>query len=192
MLWSHLLAVVLAPPRCAVAQDAATGPAANTSIKEGQQYYEQSRFDEAISVLRSLIDRGQLAGEDLQRAREFLARSYVKKGYAAQAKDTFKEILSQNPAYRPDPVRVPPDETAVFEQALKEFAAPPPPPTPPPSTPPPPAAPPPKKPLWSKWWVWVAGAAVVGGVAAAAGGGGGGGGGEKDQPLGSFPNPPAR
>ena len=45
----------------------------------------------------------------------------MKKGYPAQAKDMFKAILRTNPDYRPDPIRVPPDETAVFEQALKEY-----------------------------------------------------------------------
>jgi len=177
----------------------------NTSVARGQEYYEQSRFDEAISLLRDLVDRGALAGDDLLKAREILARSYVKKGYPAQGKDMFKAILRSNPQYRPDPIRVPPDETAVFEQALEEFNA--------PSTSQPAsadtirAAPPPapvkpsetgvvvpqekssgKKPLYKQWWVWLAGAAVIGGIAAAAAGGGGGGSGSPD--LASFPPPP--
>jgi hypothetical protein len=92
-------------------------------VQRGQEYYEQSRFDEAISLLKDLVDRGALAGDDLQRARELLARSYVKKGYPVQGKEMFKAILRVNPTWRPDPIRVPPDETAVFEQALKEYNA---------------------------------------------------------------------
>ena len=98
----------------------AQGP---SNVAKGQEYYEQSRFDEAIGLLKDLVDRGALQGEDLQHARELLARSYVKKGYPVQGKEMFKAILKNNPAWRPDPIRVPPDETAVFEQALKEYTA---------------------------------------------------------------------
>lgn len=93
------------------------------SVQRGQEYYEQSRFDEAISLLKDLVDRGLLSGEDLQKARELLARSYVKKGYPVQAKEMFKAILHTTPDWRPDPIRVPPDETAVFDQSLKEYQA---------------------------------------------------------------------
>jgi hypothetical protein len=188
---------------------AVTPVAAQTSSKtpvtRGQEYYEQSRFDEAITLLRDLVDRGALAGDDLLKAREILARSYVKKGYPAQAKDMFKAILRTNPEYRPDPIRVPPDETAVFEQALKEYKAEAPAGAQPARVDTVRAAPPSsaskasetgvvvpaattggKKPLYKQWWVWLAGAAVIGGVAAAAGGGGGDG----TPDLASFPPPP--
>lgn len=95
----------------------------SNNVAKGQEYYEQSRFDEAIGLLKDLVDRGALQGDDLQHARELLARSYVKKGYPVQGKEMFKAILRANPQWRPDPIRVPPDETAVFEQALKEATA---------------------------------------------------------------------
>ena len=202
MLWIQLGS--LGVPT-AVAQTSKTTP-----VVRGQEYYEQSRFDEAISLLRDLVDRGALSGDDLLKAREILARSYVKKGYPAQAKDMFKAILKSNPEYRPDPIRVPPDETAVFEQALKEYKAErsvttpahvdtvratPPTPTPPSSGAKstemvvPQEKSSGKKPLYKQWWVWLAGAAVVGGVAAAASGGGGGGG-STPASLSGFPGPP--
>lgn len=148
LLLAHLANFLL--PATSLAQGGQT-----SNVQRGQEYYEQSRFDEAIGLLKDLVDRGALQGEDLQHARELLARSYVKKGYPVQGKEMFKGILRANPQWRPDPIRVPPDETAVFEQALKEFtaeAATPTPPVPgetPPgttTTPPvvtPPAAPPP-------------------------------------------------
>ena len=187
------------------------------SVQRGQEYYEQSRFDEAISLLKDLVDRGLLSGEDLQKARELLARSYVKKGYPVQAKEMFKAILRTNPDWRPDPIRVPPDETAVFDQSLKEFqseqgAPPPTPPTTPPATqaPPPTTAPPPARPApapvkavtviptetkkkSNTLWYVLGGAALVAVVAVAAGGGGGGGGGSTPAPpasLAPFPAPP--
>jgi hypothetical protein len=215
LLWAQL-APALATPPVAHAQDAGKKP-----LQTGQEFYDQSRFDDAISLLRDLVDRGQLTGDELTKAREILARSYVKKGYPIQAKEMFKAILRQNPAYRPDPIRIPPDETRIFELALKEYdaevATPTPIPAPAstdgkgaePTTPAPPTSSPPsgapksiplkiepehKKPLMSQWWVWALGVAVVGGGIAAAGGGGGG---ETKpppgaDPLGNFPNPPGR
>jgi hypothetical protein len=106
---------------CVVPALAAAQGSSTSNVQKGQEYYEQSRFDEAISLLKDLVDRGVLAGEDLQHARELLARSYVKKGYPVQGKEMFKGILRTTPTWRPDPIRVPPDETAVFEQALKEY-----------------------------------------------------------------------
>ncbi len=185
------------------------------SVQRGQEYYEQSRFDEAILLLKDLVDRGLLAGEDLQKARELLARSYVKKGYPVQAKEMFKAALRANPEWRPDPIRVPPDETAVFDQSLREFqaesGAPPTPgvPTPTPAKRDTVAAPPPPRPASvrpaqivpvtsgakksKKTWYYVAGGVVLVGVIAAAAGGGGGGGGTPTPgptPLAPFPGPP--
>jgi hypothetical protein len=131
--------VTLLGPATVFAQEAAK-PSPPPTVARGQEYYEQARFDEAITLLRGLVDRGQLQGDDLQKARELLARAYVKKGYPNQGKEVFKAMLQANSEWRPDPIRVPPDETAVFEQALKEFqgerATPPPAVSPPPTTPP--------------------------------------------------------
>jgi hypothetical protein len=199
------------PPKTTTKSGAAA-PATRPPVDRGQEYYEQSRFDEAIGLLKDLVDRGQLAGADLERARELLARSYVKKGYPVQAKEMFKGILRENPGYRPDPIRVPPDETAVFEQALKEYeseraAAAPPPAT---GTPPPAGGIPPAaataagagagatagtavKKSGGKTWLWVGlGVLAAGGLALALGGGGGD---DGETPpasvtLGGFPAPP--
>lgn len=195
MLFAQLATAVV--PSIAAAQT--TPP-----VQRGQEYYEQSRFDEAITLLKDLVDRGLLAGEELRKARELLARSYVKKGYPVQAKEMFKAILRADPAWRPDPIRVPPDETAVFEQALREFqeerAQ-----APPPSQPTTPSTPPAtpvrpsqigmeseKKPITKQWWFWALGIGAVAGIAAAAGGGGGGGDGPPPGPatLEYFPNTP--
>ncbi len=181
-------------------------------VERGQEYYDQSRFDDAISLLKDLDERGALTGPDQQLAREILARSYVKKGYPVQAREMFKKILAENAAYRPDPIRVPPDEMAVFEGAKQEFdaaqAAPKPTgitaepkPSPPPvetgTQPPKLATPLPgvsaqtssKKSLLKRWYFWVGLAAVGGGAALALGGGGDGGGGGGPE-LPGFPSRP--
>jgi hypothetical protein len=87
------------------------------------QYYDQSRFDEAIGLLRDLVEHQSLDDRSRARALEILARCYAKKGYPVLAKDMFKELLAINPGYRPDPIQVPPDEAALFDRARKEFLA---------------------------------------------------------------------
>jgi len=176
-------------PAIAAAQASTPPSGQRPAVQRGQEYYEQSRFDEAITLLKELVDRGALTGEDLQKARELLARSYVKKGYPVQAKEMFKAILRNDPSWRPDPIRVPPDETALFEQALKEYQEEKPStPSRPAQTPPPSSSTPPatpaqigiqqeKKPITKQWWFWALGVGAVAGIAAAAGGGGGGDGG---------------
>ena len=117
------IVVLIAQLATAAAPALSFAQGGTSNVQRGQEYYEQSRFDEAIGLLKDLVDRGALQGDDLQHARELLARSYVKKGYPVQGKEMFKGILRTNPQWRPDPIRVPPDETAVFEQAMREFTA---------------------------------------------------------------------
>jgi hypothetical protein len=83
-----------------------------------QSYYEVTRFDDAISLLRDLVGRGVLHGEPLLKARVLLARAYIKKGYVDLGRAEFETVLRQRPSWRPDPGRIPPDEIAVFRQAL--------------------------------------------------------------------------
>ena len=55
------------------------------------------------------------------RARELLGRCYVKTGQTDMARTEFKAILDQDPGYRLDPDRVPPDQIREFEIAQKEW-----------------------------------------------------------------------
>src|SRR5262245_61093396 len=79
-------------------------------VAEANRLYDQSRFEDAIKLINDAIKGGQLKADELERAREVLARSYVKAGRRVDGKDTFKAILRADPGYQPDPVRTPPDE----------------------------------------------------------------------------------
>jgi hypothetical protein len=83
-----------------------------------RSYYDGTRFDDAIGLLRDLVGRGVLHGEPLLKGRVLLARAYIKKGYADRGRAEFEAVLRQRPSWRPDPGRIPPDEVAVFRQAL--------------------------------------------------------------------------
>jgi hypothetical protein len=189
--------VPLLRPACAFAQ---TPGAAKAPIQQGQEFYDNARFEDAITLLRDLVERGALVGTDLLRARELLARSYVRQYSVTRrvedlerGKLMFVSMLRQDPSWRPDAVRVPRDELGVFEQALKEFegsktAVPAPPPL---QTPPPPIS---KERGGSKkvWWIAGGGVLLAGVIAALAAGGGDGDGGTAAQPLPAFPAPPTR
>jgi hypothetical protein len=59
----------------------------------------------------------------MTRAREIIARAQVKAGHREEGKASFMDMLRLDPGYRPDPVRTPPDELEVFNQALSTFQA---------------------------------------------------------------------
>ena len=77
----------------APATPAKTNPTSATS--RSVQYYDQSRFDDAITLLRDLVENQELEDKSRARALEILARCYVKKGYPVLAKDMFKELLAE-------------------------------------------------------------------------------------------------
>jgi hypothetical protein len=92
-------------------------------IAQGNDLYNQGKFKEAADLLKGAIDKGEVKPADLGAARELLARSMVKADRRGEARETFKVILRKDAAYRPDPNKVPPDEVAVFEEALRDFQA---------------------------------------------------------------------
>jgi hypothetical protein len=92
-------------------------------IAQGNDLYNQGKFKEAADLLKGAIDKGEVKPADLGAARELLARSMVKADRRGEARETFKAILRKDAAYRPDPNKVPPDEVAVFDEALRDFQA---------------------------------------------------------------------
>ncbi len=121
-----LTALLLAAPlaaRPALAQQGDAAAASGSVLDQATALYDQSQFQEAADMLAEAIRTGRVGGDDLNRARELRARALVKAGRRLEAKEAFKSVLRSDPLYRPDPVRVPPDEMNVFEAALKEFQA---------------------------------------------------------------------
>lgn len=106
-------AAVAAAPQAAFAQ-------ANP-VSQAQQQYDEGRFAEALATVESALSSGTVTGSDAIAARELLARCQAKVGDVAAARKTFLGILRQDPQYRLDEVRTPPDELAVFREALRTF-----------------------------------------------------------------------
>jgi hypothetical protein len=110
-----LAALFSAAPRSAFAQ---ANPVANA-----QQLYDAGKFADALTTLQNALSSGAVTGTEAVGARELLARCQAKVGDVPAARKTWLGILRQDPQYRVDEVRTPPDEVAVFKQALKEFQA---------------------------------------------------------------------
>lgn len=92
---------------------------ARRALESAQQSYAQSQFPDAIRILENLVLRAELPPDDLFTARELLARSYVKDGKPLQGRAIFLTMLQIRPDYRPDSISVPPDEQAIFQDALR-------------------------------------------------------------------------
>jgi hypothetical protein len=110
-----LLALAALAPR-ALAQ--APDPVAHAT-----DLYGQGRFVDAVDFLQVAIDSGHVVPEQSVAVRELLARSLVKVGRPADARLAFLRMLREDRHYRPDPNKIPPDEGAIFDQALREFRA---------------------------------------------------------------------
>lgn len=110
-----LAAAVAVAPQAALAQ-------ANP-VAQAQQQYDEGKFAEALATVESALSTGTVTGSDAIAARELLARCQAKVGDVAAARRTFLRILRQDPQFRLDEVRTPPDELAVFREALRQFEA---------------------------------------------------------------------
>lgn len=85
--------------------------------------YDQGNYEQAMQTVRDGLASGRITGGQVAAARELMARCQVKMGDSAGARRTFLLIMRSDPQYRPDPLRVPPDEMEVYNAARREFDA---------------------------------------------------------------------
>ncbi|MCC6348545.1 MAG: tetratricopeptide repeat protein [Candidatus Eisenbacteria bacterium] len=110
-----LAAVISIAPRTAFAQAA--------PVAQAQQQYDAGNFADALTTLQNALASGTVTGSDALAARQLLGRCQAKVGDVAAARKTFLQILREDPQYRLDDVTTPPDEIAVFREALRTFEA---------------------------------------------------------------------
>ncbi len=116
-MFAVVIGIAALPPLQALAQTETQTP----PVEEARALYEQAKFGDAITLLRSALSSGQVAGANALAARELIARCLVRSGNRLEAKEAFKGLLHLNPSYRPAPGALPPDEREVFRLALDEF-----------------------------------------------------------------------
>jgi hypothetical protein len=118
----HAATMAWGPP-AAMAQPAGGALETKDDVAEAQTLYDQGKFSEGADVIREGLSSGRVFGTRAVRARELLARCQVKMADIAAAKRTFLTMLRQDPLYRPDALRIPPDEVGAFNLALRDFEA---------------------------------------------------------------------
>lgn len=91
------------------------------SLVQAQSLYDQGRFADALKQVQAGLDGGKFTGGEKVRAKELIARCQVKTGAGAAGRATFLSLLRQDPLYRPDALRVPPDEMNEFNAARATF-----------------------------------------------------------------------
>ena len=88
------------------------------------KYYFRGKYDQAIEKLQTFLARTDLAAGDIERAREFLAASYILSGAGVKGRDQFVKMLNENNAYGgPDPAVFKSEVVSVFTDARNEMAA---------------------------------------------------------------------
>lgn len=110
-----LVTVAAIAPSIALAQ---TGP-----VARAQAQYDSGKFADALTTLENALSAGQVTGSEALAARQLLGRCQAKVGDVPAARKTFLGILRQDPQFRLDEVTTPPDEVAVFREALRMYEA---------------------------------------------------------------------
>jgi len=117
-----VLACTGAHPLGGVAAFGPSAAAAQTDdLAAAQTLYDQGSYEQAMQAIRDGLASGRITGGQVATARELTARCQVKVGDTAGARRTFLLLMRSDPLYRPDPLRVPPDEMEVYNAARRDF-----------------------------------------------------------------------
>lgn len=140
----------------------------SSRLERAKNDYFESRYVEALSLLRVVIEHGQIGPEGLEDARLFAATCQIALSNNTEAKAYLRDILTARPGFTL-PKGTSPKVRDVFAEVSAEHIA--------TSQPVPGLAPPSAlsarvqtgPPLYTRWWLWTAvGAVVVGGAVTAA------------------------
>lgn len=124
-MWSwplFLLALVIRASAAGVQAEAATAPQVAADLTGDQRldaalvHYQAGRYEEAREGLAALINDPALDDVDLrQQARVYLGELLYVRGQQDAAFKVFETVLLEDPGYRIDPFRHPPDVCGFFE-----------------------------------------------------------------------------
>jgi len=132
-------------------------------IAKAEQAYINGSFDEAIVLLTTCLEAGQLNPAEKLRVYKLLGLAYIGKDYVEQAQSAIRKLLELVPQYEPDPAQDPPGFANMVQEMKKAIAA--------QKQQKEPAA---VKKGGKKKWLWIGGGVVAAGVTVVALSGGGG------------------
>jgi tetratricopeptide (TPR) repeat protein len=89
-------------------------------LRQAEQEFTNTRFDEAIALLTTCLEKDGFTQPDKQRAYRLLGLAYLAKDYIEQAKSAINRLLDLVPMYQPDPDQDPPAFIQIFERVKIE------------------------------------------------------------------------
>lgn len=87
-------------------------------LAQAEEHIQFGEFDEALTILDSLIHTGDLSGDPLREAYALKGRGHALKGQDYLAIDAFCKALNTDPDWRPDEIEYTEPELELFEQAI--------------------------------------------------------------------------
>ncbi|MEM9194891.1 MAG: tetratricopeptide repeat protein [Myxococcota bacterium] len=85
-----------------VAPASALAQRSNPLVQQGQQQYEELRYEEALQTLSAALIRADNSREDKSTIYALLAFTYLALGREAEAEGAYRGLLAVDPAFEPD------------------------------------------------------------------------------------------
>ncbi|MCK4303621.1 MAG: tetratricopeptide repeat protein [Candidatus Eisenbacteria sp.] len=89
-------------------------------LAEAEEAYTQGRFDLAITLIESCLDRQELDTETRSRALRLIGLTYIAKDLVDDARSAIRKLLRMVPDYYPDPAQDPPPYVQLVEEIRQE------------------------------------------------------------------------
>jgi tetratricopeptide (TPR) repeat protein len=120
-------------------------------LNKAQELYYESKFDEAVNLVKSCITGKNLSVDEKRQAYKILSQVALARGNKEKARETIRYLLKIDPDYRPTIEQEPPSYVQLVESVRAEMK----------TKEEEPAVKKERKGI-SKWWYYTAGAVVAG------------------------------
>ena len=90
-------------------------------LARAEENYKKGRFEEAISLLESCLDKSGLQQTDRRKAYRLLGLTYLAQDYRDQAKQAVTQLLRLIPDYVSDPNQDPPPFSLMVDEIRREM-----------------------------------------------------------------------
>ncbi|MBI5521576.1 MAG: hypothetical protein HY910_03020 [Desulfarculus sp.] len=109
-----LLLLLAAAPALASGVKATADP---ELIRQGREYYQAARYQEAQDTLRQALGQVGLTARQRAEALTWLGLTYLGQGHESFAVQTLAEARQTDPAYQPDPQALSPEALALWQRS---------------------------------------------------------------------------
>lgn len=106
---------------CFVGQSVAQVADCKDELAKAEESYKKGRFEEAITLLESCLDKPSLPQADRRRAYRLLGLTYLAQDYRDQARQAVAQLLRLVPNYVSDPNQDPPPFSLLVDEIRREM-----------------------------------------------------------------------